>query len=148
VRIAKRVAPNGRVLAVDVQPQMLDLLRKRLAKEKIDDVVPILATEIDVKLPAREVDVVLMVDVYHELARPDLTMAQVKSALSPGGKLVLVEYRAEDPKVEIKPEHKMTLAQIKNELGAAHFTFVSSDESLPEQRIVTFVPAVDAGAAP
>jgi ubiquinone/menaquinone biosynthesis C-methylase UbiE len=148
VRIAKRVAPNGRVLAVDVQPQMLDLLRKRLAKEKIDDVVTILATETDVKLPAREVDVVLMVDVYHELARPDLTMAQVKSALSPGGKLVLVEYRAEDPKVEIKPEHKMTLAQIKNELGAAHFTFVSSDESLPEQRIVTFVPSVDAGAAP
>jgi ubiquinone/menaquinone biosynthesis C-methylase UbiE len=149
VRIAKRVAPKGRVLAVDVQPQMLDLLRTRLSKEKIDDVVPILATETDVKLPAREVDVALMVDVYHELARPDLTMAQVKNALRPGtGKLVLVEYRAEDPKVEIKPEHKMTLPQIKTELAAAHFTFVSSDESLPEQRIVTFVPEADAGATP
>jgi ubiquinone/menaquinone biosynthesis C-methylase UbiE len=148
VRIAKRVAPSGRVLAVDVQPQMLDLLRKRLAKEKIDGVVPILATETDVKLPAHEVDVALMVDVYHELAHPDVTMAQVKTALRAGGKLVLVEYRAEDPKVEIKPEHKMTLPQIKTELAAAHFTFVSSDESLPEQRIVTFVPETDAGGAP
>jgi ubiquinone/menaquinone biosynthesis C-methylase UbiE len=144
VRIAKRVAPGGRVLAVDVQPQMLDLLEQKVAKEKVDGVVPILATETDAKLPAHEVDIALMVDVYHELAHPDATMAQVATALRPGGKLVLVEYRAEDPKVEIKPEHKMTLAQIKSELGAAHFTFVSSDESLPEQRIVTFAPEVSA----
>jgi ubiquinone/menaquinone biosynthesis C-methylase UbiE len=140
LRIAKRVGPTGRVLATDLQPEMLALLRPRVAAAKLDNVVPILSTPTDTNLPAGEVDVALMVDVYHELAWPKETMAQVKRALRTDGKLVLVEYRAEDPKVDIKPEHKMTLQQIKRELDDARYTFVSSDESLPEQRIVTFVP--------
>ncbi|MBS2020124.1 MAG: class I SAM-dependent methyltransferase [Deltaproteobacteria bacterium] len=137
-RLAKRVGPSGRVLATDLQPQMLDLLRKKLDAQKIGNVVPLLATETDAKLPRGELDLVLMVDVYHELPRPAETLAQIRAALKPTGRVALVEYRAEDPDVPIKPEHKMTLAQIKKELGANELVFRSSDESLPRQRIVIF----------
>jgi ubiquinone/menaquinone biosynthesis C-methylase UbiE len=140
VHLAKRVGLTGRVLATDLQPEMLALLDKKVQAEKLTNVVPILATEQDAKLPHASVDIALFVDVYHELTHPNVTMAQVKDALRDGGKVVLVEYRGEDPQVEIKPEHKMTLPQIKKELAAESFTFVSSDESLPKQRIVTFVP--------
>ncbi len=141
VRMSKRVGATGRVLATDLQPEMLALLKKKMvADPRLSNITPILATESDVALPKAAVDIVLMVDVYHELARPKETVHQIKEALRPGGKMVLVEYRAEDPKVDIKPEHKMTLAQIRAELDGGDFAFVSSDESLPEQRIVTFAP--------
>ncbi|HEX7664764.1 MAG TPA: class I SAM-dependent methyltransferase [Polyangiaceae bacterium] len=140
VKIAKRVTPGGKVLAVDLQPEMLALLDKKVKATKVDNVVPVLATEGDVGLPKGAVDIAFFVDVYHELGHPLRTMTQVKDALTPTGKVVLVEYRAEDPKVDIKPEHKTTLAQLKKELDFEGYDFVSSDESLPEQRIVTFVP--------
>ena len=114
VRISKRVGTRGRVLATDLQPEMLALLEKKMSGEpKLSNITRILATDRDVSLPRGTVDIALMVDVYHELARPKETVAQIKDALRPGGKMVLVEYRAEDPKVAIKPEHKMTLAQIR-----------------------------------
>lgn len=138
VRIAKRVGARGRVLATDLQPEMLAMLKTKTESLKLTNVVPILTTESDAKLPKREVDLVLMVDVYHELPKPAETLAQVRAALRPDGRLALVEYRAEDPEVPIKPEHKMTLVQIKKELGANGFVFRASDESLPQQRIVTF----------
>lgn len=138
VRIARRVGPAGRVLATDLQPEMLSLLREKISAAKLDNVVPILATESDAKLPRGEIDLVLMVDVYHELPRPAETLRQVRAALRARGRLALVEYRAEDPNVPIKPEHKMTLAQIQRELTANHFVFRSSDESLPQQRVVVF----------
>jgi predicted methyltransferase len=138
MRIAKRVGASGRVLATDLQPEMLAMIKKKIDETKTTNVVTILSTPRDAKLPRGEVDLVLMVDVYHELPRPSETLAQIRASLRPGGRVALVEYRAEDPEVAIKPEHKMTLAQIKTELGANGFTFVSSDESLPEQRIVTF----------
>ena len=141
VHLAKRVGVTGRVLASDLQPEMLALLAKKVDAAKLTNVTPILATEADAKLPHAAVDIALFVDVYHELSHPLVTMAQVKDSLRDGGKVVLVEYRAEDPNVDIKPEHKMTLPQIKKELASESFTFVSSDESLPEQRIVTFVPS-------
>jgi predicted methyltransferase len=84
------------------------------------------------------VDLVLMVDVYHELPKPAETLAQIRTALRAGGRIALVEYRGEDPEVPIKEEHKMTLAQVKRELGANGFAFQASDESLPQQRIITF----------
>lgn len=141
VRIAKRVGARGRVLATDLQPEMLKLLKEKTDAQKLANVVPILATETDAKLPRGEVDLVLMVDVYHELPRPAETLAQVRLSLKKTGRLALVEYRAEDPKVAIKPEHKMTLPQIQKELSANGFSFRASDESLPEQRIVTSSPA-------
>lgn len=141
VRISKRVGAGGRVLATDLQPEMLSLLRAKVEKAKITNVVPILSTESDAKLPRGEVDLVLMVDVYHELPRPAETLAQVRLSLRPAGRLALVEYRGEDPAVPIKPEHKTTLVQLQRELTANGFVFRSSDESLPQQRIVVFTPA-------
>jgi predicted methyltransferase len=138
VRMAKRVAPRGRVFATDLQPEMLSLLGEKVKALKLTNVVPVLATESDAKLPRAQLDLVLMVDVYHELPRPVETLAQIRAALRPDGRLALVEYRAEDPKVQIKEEHKMTLPQIQKELGANGFVFLASDESLPQQRIVTF----------
>jgi SAM-dependent methyltransferase len=141
VELAKRVGPRGHVIATDLQQEMLDLLKKKLVAANIGNVTSKLTTPEDAKLPRGEIDVVLMVDVYHELPNPPATLAQIKRALAPGGKLALVEYRAEDPKVAIKPEHKMTLVQLQRELGANGFSIVVSDESLPEQRIVTFTPS-------
>jgi predicted methyltransferase len=141
VRIARRIAPRGHVLATDLQPEMLDLLRTKVAAEKLANVVPVLTTESDAKLPRGELDLVLMVDVYHELPKPAQTLAQVRASLRTGGRIALVEYRAEDPEVPIKPEHKTTLVQVRRELEANGFVFVSSDESLPQQRIIVFTPA-------
>ena len=141
VRMAKRVGVRGRVLATDLQPEMLVLLRAKVAAAKLTNVVPVLTTESDAKLPRGELDLVLMVDVYHELPRPAETLAQVRAALRPNGRVALVEYRGEDPSVPIKPEHKTTLAQVKKELTANGFRFVSSDESLPQQRIIVFEAA-------
>jgi predicted methyltransferase len=136
--LARRVGPSGRVYATDLQPEMLALLKKKTDALRVANVVPVLATEDDAKLPKGALDLALLVDVYHELGNPPVTLAQLRDALKPGGRLALVEYRAEDPKVAIKPEHKMALAQLRRELEANGWTFLASDESLPEQRIVTF----------
>jgi predicted methyltransferase len=141
VRIARRIGPRGHVLATDLQPEMLEMLRAKVAKASLVNVVPVLATESDAKLPRQELDLVLMVDVYHELPKPSATLAQVRAALRPEGRLALVEYRGEDPDVPIKPEHKTTLAQVRRELEANGFVFRSSDESLPQQRIIVFTAA-------
>jgi ubiquinone/menaquinone biosynthesis C-methylase UbiE len=135
VRLAKRVA---KVYATDVQPEMLDLLRARLARDKLANVELVVATDHDAKLSEHSIDLALLVDVYHELADPAGVMTGIRRALKPGGRLVLVEYRGEDPSVPIKPEHKMTLAQIQKELGALGFRFVESLEFLPDQRVVVF----------
>lgn len=140
VRLARRVGARGRVLATDLQPEMLELLRAKVSARKLTNVVPLLATDADAKLPRGELDLVLMVDVYHELPRPAATLAQVHASLRPAGRVALVEYRGEDPSVPIKPEHKTTLAQLQKELTANGFLFLSSDESLPQQRIVVFTP--------
>jgi predicted methyltransferase len=138
VHLAKRVGPSGKVYATDAQKEMLAALEKKIIARRLTNVVPILAAEDDARLPKATFDLVLMVDVYHELQEPAATLAQLRAALKPSGHLALVEYRGEDSKLEIRPEHKMTLDQIKKELGANGFTFVASDESLPEQHIVTF----------
>jgi ubiquinone/menaquinone biosynthesis C-methylase UbiE len=138
--LSKRVGARGRVYATDLQQPMLDLLAKRTSSEHLENVVALLAQPNDAKLPDAQLDVILLVDVYHELPNPPVTLAQFKKALAPAGVLALVEYRAEDPKVAIRPEHKTTLDQLKNELTANHWRFLASDESLPQQRIVTFRP--------
>jgi ubiquinone/menaquinone biosynthesis C-methylase UbiE len=132
-RLAARVA---HVHATDVQPEMIELLNKRVAK--LANVTTHLATAHDAALPAGCCDLVLLVDVYHELEDPPAVMAGIRRALTPNGRLVLVEYRGEDPAVAIKPEHKMTLVQVKTELTALGFTFVESLEMLRDQHVIVF----------
>ncbi|MBC7973749.1 MAG: class I SAM-dependent methyltransferase [Myxococcales bacterium] len=135
LRLARRVA---RVIATDIQPEMLERLTAHAARDELRNIEPIVAGAHDARLPAGCCDLVLLVDVYHELTDPDAVMAGIRRALKPAGRLVLVEYRGEDPAVAIKPEHKMTLPQIRAELTAHGFAFVESLEFLPDQRIVIF----------
>jgi ubiquinone/menaquinone biosynthesis C-methylase UbiE len=138
VRISKRVGAKGEVIATELQPEMLRLLDHRVSSERITNVRLIRGTEHKSNLPERCCDLVLMVDVYHELSDPPGVMAGVRRALKPNGRLALVEYKGEDPDIPIKPEHKMTLAQIKKELEPLGFAFVESREELPDQRVVIF----------
>ncbi len=139
LRLAKRIGPQGRVLATDIQPQMLALLSGKLRAANITNVEPILCTPTDAKLPENTLDLALMVDVYHELAYPEETLGQIRRALKPDGRLVLIEYRGEDPTVPIKPEHKTTLIQLRSEIEPLGFRVKDVLEFLPEQRIVIFV---------
>ena len=138
VRLAKRVGPQGRVLATDIQPQMLALLDENRRAAASGNIEPILCTPTDAKLPEGQLDLALMVDVYHELAYPEETVAQVRRALKPDGRLVLVEYRGEDASVPIKPEHKMTLAQVRAEIEPMGFQVQEVLEFLAYQRVIVF----------
>ena len=142
VRLAKRVGPAGTVYANDVQPQMLEMLRRRLEKEKIANVTLVQGTVDDPKLPPASVDLELMVDVYHEFSQPQAMLRGLRQALKPGGRLVLLEYRKEDPSIPIRLEHKMTVAEAKIEVEAEGFTLSKVDESLPRQHILIFTVAV------
>ncbi len=139
VRLAARVGPTGRVYANDVQPQMLNILARRLDMSKITNVTLIEGTIDDPKLPPASVDLALMVDVYHELSQPQAILRHLRESLKPGGRLVLLEYRKEDPTVPIKPEHKMSVAEAKMEVEAEGFTLSKVDEALPRQHILIFV---------
>jgi SAM-dependent methyltransferase len=139
VRLAARVGPTGRVFATDVQPQMLNILARRLDNGKITNVTLIQGTLDDPKLPPASVDLALMVDVYHELSQPQAVLRRVRESLKPGGRLVLLEYRKEDPTVPIKPEHKMSVVDAKLEVEAEGFTLSKVDEALPRQHILIFV---------
>ncbi len=138
VRLARRVAPGGVVYATDIQPEMLALLGKRLAREKVPGVVPVLATAADPKLPDGALDLILMVDVYHELAQPQETLRQLKRALKPAGRLVLIEFRKEDATVPIRIDHKMSVAEAKLELEAEGFHLAKVSDVLPWQHILIF----------
>ena len=138
VRLAKRVGPAGTVYANDLQPQMLEMLRRRLEKEKITNVTLVQGTVDDPKLPPASVDLELMVDVYHELSQPQVMLRALRQALKPGGRLVLLEYRKEDPSIPIRLEHKMTVAEAKMEVEAEGFTLSKVDEALPRQHILIF----------
>jgi SAM-dependent methyltransferase len=139
VRLAARVGPTGRVFANDVQPQMLNMLSRRLSNSKITNVTLIEGTLDDPRLPPASVDLAIMVDVYHELSQPQAMLRHLRDALKPGGRLVLLEYRKEDPTVPIKPEHKMSVAEAKMEVEAEGFTLSKVDEALPRQHILIFV---------
>ena len=139
VRLAARVGATGRVFANDVQPQMLNILARRLNNANITNVTLIEGTLDDPKLPPASVDLVLMVDVYHELSQPQAILRHLRESLKPGGRLVLLEYRKEDPTVPIKPEHKMSVAEAKMEVEAEGFTLSRVDEALPRQHILIFV---------
>jgi ubiquinone/menaquinone biosynthesis C-methylase UbiE len=138
VRLAKAVGTAGKVYAVDIQQGMLDLLQRAVAKERLTNVIPVLGAVDDPRLPAASLDLVLMVDVYHELSSPQRTLAHLKNALKPGGRLVLLEYRAEDPDVPILPEHKMTKAMVKLEVEHEGFRQQRVYDDLPRQHLIVF----------
>jgi SAM-dependent methyltransferase len=138
VRLAARVGPTGRVFANDVQPQMLTMLARRLSDRKITNVTLVEGTFDDPKLPPASIDLALMVDVYHEFSQPQAMLRRLRESLKPGGRLVLLEYRKEDPTVPIKPEHKMSVAEAKVEVEAEGFTLSKVDEALPRQHILIF----------
>jgi len=138
VKLAKKVGPEGKVLANDIQPGMLELLNKRLAKSKISNVSTILGSQDDPRLPIDAIDLVLMVDVYHELSQPQLMLRHIRASLKSGGRLVLLEYRKEDPNIPIRPEHKMSVAEAKLEVEAEGFKLTKTNEDLPRQHILIF----------
>ncbi len=135
--IAERV-PQGRVLAVDIQPEMLAIVERRRREQGVDNVEPVLGTATDPGLPEAAVDLAFIVDAYHEFSHPREMADAIFRALVPGGSLVLVEYRGEDPSVPIKPLHKMTERQARRELSAAGFVWVRTDDYLPQQHVLVF----------
>ncbi len=138
VKLSKKVGPQGKVYANDIQQGMLDLLNKRLAKSKITNVTTVLGTQDDPRLPPDALDLVIMVDVYHELSQPQVMLGRIRASLKPGGRLVLLEYRKEDPDVPIRPEHKMSVADAKLEVEAEGFKLTKTNEDLPRQHILIF----------
>ena len=140
LRMATIVGAAGRVYATDVQPEMLAMLRQEIAQRGVANVIPVLSGDAATGLPRASIDVALMVDVYHELGQPERFLAALKEALKPEGRLVLVEFRGEDPSVPIKEEHKMTAEQAIRELAAAGFALMERQEFLPWQHILIFAP--------
>ncbi len=136
-RIARRV-PRGRVYAVDIQPEMLRILEDRMEAEGVGNVAPILGSERGPGLRPQSTDLTLLVDAYHEFSHPREMLDAVFASTRPGGRLVLVEYRAEDPDVPIKRLHKMTEAQARLEAEAAGFRFVENIDVLPQQHLLVF----------
>jgi ubiquinone/menaquinone biosynthesis C-methylase UbiE len=138
-RMAQKVGPTGKIYAVEIQQEMLDILMANMKKRQVEAIVqPVLGTVQDPKLPAAAVDTILLVDVYHELDFPfEMTRAMVK-ALKPGGRLVLVEYRGEDPSVPIKPLHKMTVEQVRKEMSVHPLTYEQTMTQLPRQHVLVF----------
>jgi SAM-dependent methyltransferase len=142
-RLADVVGAKGKILAEDIQPEMLDIIRKRMKDKKVTNVEPILGTITDPKLPKAGVDLILMVDVYHEFDHPlEMTDAMVK-ALKPGGRLVFVEYRLEDKDVPIKLVHKMSEKQVVKEMAPHPLRFVKTLDGLPWQHIIIFEKKAD-----
>ena len=135
--IAARV-PRGRVYAVDIQPEMLALIEARAAREELGNVVTVLGAIDDTNLPPGAIDLILLVDSYHEFSHPDEMLRSMLAALKPGGRLVQVEYRGEDPAVPIKPLHKMTEAQARLEVEAAGFRWRATLGDLPRQHVLVF----------
>ena len=141
VRLAKVVGPTGRVVATDLQPGMLDLIKAKVAAERLTNVEIVQGRADDPVLPAKTFDLLLMVDVYHELAAPQVFVRKLKEALKPGGRLVLIEFRGEDPRVPIREEHKMRVSQVREELAADGFRIDRVIDVLPWQHIIVLRPA-------
>ena len=139
--LSKAVGPMGKVYANDIQQGMLDLLQKGAAKAKATNVVPVLGAIDDPRLPADSIDLAIMVDVYHEFSQPQKMLQHLRDALKPTGRLVLLEYRAEDPAVPIRPEHKMSKAQVKLEIEHEGFKQSRVFDDLPWQHLFVFTKA-------
>ena len=135
--VAQRV-PRGKVISVDIQPEMLASIERRKALENVANVETVLGEEDDPKLPDNEIDLAFIVDAYHEFSFPREMGERLKESLKPGGQLVLVEYRAEDPRVPIKRLHKMSEVQVKQEMAAIGLDWVRTERYLPHQHVLIF----------
>ena len=140
-RLARQVGPEGTVLAVDIQPEMLEMLTANMEKRGIRNVETILSTNDNAGLPTNAAELVLLVDVYHELAYPARTMGEIREALKPGGRLVVVEYRKEEAWIPIHPLHKMTAREVREEIEPMGFDFIELLDFLPRQHVVIFKPS-------
>jgi len=138
-RLARLVGPAGRVYASDIQRGMLELIAARMTRERLANVTLVLGEPTNPRLPAASIDLALMVDVYHELGDPQATLRHVRDALAPNGRLVLIEYKGEDPTIPILPSHKMTVAQAKLEVEHEGFVLATANSSLPRQHVLIFV---------
>jgi SAM-dependent methyltransferase len=138
IRMATRVGPSGKVYANDVQPEMLAMLKQRAAKAKVTNIVPVLGTESDPKLPPKSMDIILLVDVYHEFSQPQVMLQKLRQALKEDGRLVLLEFRKEDPRIPIRTEHKMSVEEVKAEVIPEGFRLESVLKDLPRQHIFIF----------
>ena len=136
--LLSKMVGNGKVYAVDIEPEMIAYLNERIKQEKLSRIVPVLSTEKNVALPENSVDIILLVDVYHEFSFPYEMALSMRSALKPGGKLVLVEFRTEDSTVPIKIIHKMSEKQSVKEFKAAGFIFEQNISTLPWQHCMVF----------
>jgi len=138
LELAKLVGPRGLVYAVDVQPEMLQMLVRRMAEQGITNIRPVLGTANDPRLPRESMDLVLCIDVYHEFSHPEAMLARIRESLKDDGRLVLAEFRGEDAAVPIKPLHKMTKAQVRAELEPAGFVLAREFDRLPWQHLLFF----------
>lgn len=136
VRMARLVGPTGKVYAVDIQPKMLELLGKRLSSAGITNVEPLLGAEAETNLPPGSQDLIILVDVYHEFSKPQEMLRSIRKALKEDGRLVLLEFRKEDPAIPIRLEHKMTLAEVKTELEPEGFRIEKVLDNLPWQHMI------------
>jgi ubiquinone/menaquinone biosynthesis C-methylase UbiE len=138
-RMAKLVGPKGKVLAVDIQQEMLDIIKARAKKDGIENIEPVLGAEADPKLKPESVDTILLVDVYHEFSHPYEMTEKMVQALKPGGRIVFVEFRLEDEKVPIKLIHKMSERQVIKEMAEfKDLKHASTSDKLPWQHVITF----------
>jgi len=136
--LARAVGPAGRVYATDIQPEMIRLLEERIRRKKLSNVIPVQAGEADPRLPRESIDLALLVDVYHEFTHPQHMLRRIREALRPGGRLVLVEFRKEDPTVPIREEHKMSIAEARVEVEHEGFVFERVLHDLPWQHMLIF----------
>jgi ubiquinone/menaquinone biosynthesis C-methylase UbiE len=137
-RLARRVGLMGTVYGEDIQPQMLNLMMRNVRAQGLNNVKAVLGTDTDPKLPKESIDLIILVDVYHEFQHPQEMLRGMRDALKPNGRLVLLEYRAEDPGVMIRELHKMTVAQTRAEIEPEGFRFDKAIETLPQQHIIIF----------
>jgi SAM-dependent methyltransferase len=145
LQLARLVGPKGLVYAVDIQPEMLQMLARNAAEARLPNIRPVLGTPIDPRLPAGSIDMVLCVDVYHEFSHPEAMLARIRESLAEDGQLVLAEFRGEDQAVPIKPLHKMTKAQVRAELEPAGFAVAREFDRLPWQHLLFFELRGEAG---
>jgi precorrin-6B methylase 2 len=139
-RLAEAVGPAGKVYANDIQPDMIRMLKKNLEERNLTNVVPVLGKLDDPMLPKGAIDLALLVDVYHEFSEPQKMLDHIRESLKPDGRLVLLEYRREDPKVPIRAEHKMTVDEVKAEIEPQGYKLDKVLEILPRQHIIIFKP--------
>jgi len=142
LKLSKRVGSSGKVYAEDVQPEMLRMLRHNATKAGANNIETVLGSETDPKLPNGQIDLILLVDVYHEFSQPQKMLERMREALKPDGRLVLLEYRKEDPAIPIRPEHKMSVQEVKIETEAEGFRMDQVIETLPRQHILILKKAL------